>query len=488
MKERYENNTFSSGAISRLNATVGFNGSFAPEGKPRSNTDYAKGYANASLLLIKTALKSQEFKHSVDYLVYPVCFNMRHSVELRLKKFWTDLELLSTKRTHRLTVYREAKFDAEPALKGYLEIFPKIDQVITHNINSLWVLIKEYAPIIDSRFDEVISILDSYVDDIANIDPTGQTFRYPASNDSQVHLANTPLINFVILKHRFEPLVEIFDFLESLIQEVKYEYGWTKQTNSLSYFDIINVCMLINSLSLNGEIKLHEYRDAVKASYPMSNREYGELLNIVGSNQYLSSIVRKEVGFEYLTIDSFMTFCNVVFEFWSLDSFKDYYNSEGDYSLEEIDVCTVMDDMLKERNAISRLIELLSENEILELFSIYDARHETFIFEIFKKVKKEIFSASKRDDFEITSFVGSYGIGHHIVTATIKMLYKMGYHTFFHDLASLYKLYDLPWCVELLKKEYLPYLNEYMWFNERLAELKCKVDDANGYLERHRKA
>jgi hypothetical protein len=487
MKERYENDTFSSGVISRLNATVGFNGSSAPEGKPRSNTDYAKGYANASLLLINTALESKEFKHSVDYLVYPVCFNMRHSVELRLKQLWIDLEELSRHRKFHLTHFRETKFEVDPALKGRLEIFPKIDQSATHNIHSLWVQIKEYAPIIDSRFEEIIRILDGYINDIANIDPTGQTFRYPASNDSQVHLAKTPLINFVILKLRFEPLILIFDFVESFVRDVLYEYSWVKQTNSLSYFDIINVCMLIKSEHSGGEVKLHEYRDTVKASYPISNGEYGKLAEIISSNQYLSNIVHKEVGFIYLSLESFLNFVGIIFECWSLESFKELYNSSRDIGFYQVDVDEAMNELILERDAINKLVDGLSQDELLELFSIYDARYEEFIFEIFTKGREDNFSASERDDFNITSFVGEYGIGHGLVEVIIRMLYNMGYHGYFHDLVSRYTLYDLPWCKELLGKRHLSYLNGYIKFNERMTELKEVVDEANLKSGRHRR-
>ena len=60
------------------NACVGNNG--AP-----SYLDYAKGFSRAANLLIDTVLQDGSVNYYVDELVYPVCFNMRHSVELRLK-------------------------------------------------------------------------------------------------------------------------------------------------------------------------------------------------------------------------------------------------------------------------------------------------------------------------------------------------------------------------------------------------------------------
>ena len=55
-----ENSTFfgAHGDFASANATVGENGSFAPEGMPRSNMDYSIGYSSAALSLIDLALKS----------------------------------------------------------------------------------------------------------------------------------------------------------------------------------------------------------------------------------------------------------------------------------------------------------------------------------------------------------------------------------------------------------------------------------------------
>ena len=58
MNQRIENDTFSGGETTHLNATVGNNGSFAPEGEARSNTDYALGFSSAALELIRAAKES----------------------------------------------------------------------------------------------------------------------------------------------------------------------------------------------------------------------------------------------------------------------------------------------------------------------------------------------------------------------------------------------------------------------------------------------
>lgn len=159
MNQRIENDTFSGGETIHLNATVGHNGSFAPEGEARSNTDYALGFSSAALELIRSAKESSELRTHLDYLVYPICFNMRHAVELRLKKWWKDLSILATQRDVKLKQYRDAKVAKDRSLKGTLMPFPTIDEASTHNLSKLWSLISEYAPIIDSRFNKLVPFL-----------------------------------------------------------------------------------------------------------------------------------------------------------------------------------------------------------------------------------------------------------------------------------------------------------------------------------------
>lgn len=72
-----DNATFREGEPYFANACVGNNGE--PD-----YYHYAKGYSSAANLLIKQTLEDNS-PYPVDTFIYPICFNMRHSVELRLK-------------------------------------------------------------------------------------------------------------------------------------------------------------------------------------------------------------------------------------------------------------------------------------------------------------------------------------------------------------------------------------------------------------------
>lgn len=71
------NATFRGAEPSWANACVGNNGS-------PGYREYAEGFSDAANMLLAHVLDNEE-RSNVDILVYPICFNIRHAVELRLK-------------------------------------------------------------------------------------------------------------------------------------------------------------------------------------------------------------------------------------------------------------------------------------------------------------------------------------------------------------------------------------------------------------------
>jgi hypothetical protein len=69
-------------ALSRFNACVGDNGG------PYDLYDYAEAYFEATRLLLREAQKPGVL---IDVIVYPVCLNFRHALELYIKYLITDL-------------------------------------------------------------------------------------------------------------------------------------------------------------------------------------------------------------------------------------------------------------------------------------------------------------------------------------------------------------------------------------------------------------
>ncbi|WP_288689012.1 hypothetical protein [uncultured Acinetobacter sp.] len=81
-----DNKTFTGSGPTWANACVGDNG------QP-NYIEYSKGYSKAANLLLNYILNSKG--EQIDHLIYPICFNMRHSIELRLKGAIEEIRLLA---------------------------------------------------------------------------------------------------------------------------------------------------------------------------------------------------------------------------------------------------------------------------------------------------------------------------------------------------------------------------------------------------------
>ena len=158
------------------NACVGDNGS------PQV-IDYANGFAAAANVLVDQVILVRGVKLPVDEFIYPVCFNMRHAVELHLKATIDKLGVIDF-------------------LKGKSDL-PEIKLASTHDLGIVWGYITENAPRIDKRYKPRLKALAEYMTDIAAIDSTGQVFRYPFDTENKKHLVNVAIINMIVLKKRF---------------------------------------------------------------------------------------------------------------------------------------------------------------------------------------------------------------------------------------------------------------------------------------------
>lgn len=159
-----------------LNACVGNNGG------PYDLYDYAHGYFDATQNLLQSAGKSGSV---IDLLVYPICLNFRHAIELFIKYLIADLA-------------RIAKSDAK---------FRK-----THPLEANWStamnLIKR------AKFEakpEDINLMTKIVTSVMEVDPKGDVFRYPESIKGDQHLKDWAIINLAVLGDVFSSLLRIVE-------------------------------------------------------------------------------------------------------------------------------------------------------------------------------------------------------------------------------------------------------------------------------------
>lgn len=149
MPKKIESKYFSGVPGSLLHACVGRNGG------PATFDRYARGYFETAALAAEKAIL--QGGHALDWLVYPVCFCLRHAVELEIKHFSRELSEI---------------FDESIIFKH------------NHNLPENWRTIRPHLFRLSSLFVERfcendIVLCDEIIEELEVIDPTGQAFRFP---------------------------------------------------------------------------------------------------------------------------------------------------------------------------------------------------------------------------------------------------------------------------------------------------------------------
>jgi hypothetical protein len=475
-----ENSTFfgAHGTFGNVNATVGENGSFAPEGVPRSNMDYSIGYSSAALSLIDLALESDDISNSVDYLVYPICFNMRHAVELQLKEFWRSLEKLSQYRKVALEEHRICKIKADPSLKKRLQAFPDVKESTTHDIGIFWDLINEYAPIIDRRFLDVILLMSGIMSDIAEIDPTGQTFRYPSDTISKVHLVDTPLINIYALKVRFTYLRRVMYFLDDLIRGITYEYSWCSITAHLSYFDMISVAYDLQPFFGGEEPYYKLAKNKITKKYKISSNEYSKLMKLIDCNYCINSIVKKDNKPVYLNINDLFVLFDALDELSPFEEYiektKQVRNNYAEFFPKLLFDDGYFDEIRRKRSVINRFLDAVDSKKLAEICSLYDYYKETKFFEIYKNIldeKSSYYDKIHGDKNELYKEMKYYFDKTNFFEGVLSGLWSLNMKSIFHAIIYKYKLSEVYWCKKLISGELHNSLSFYEEYNAKMGKL-----------------
>lgn len=174
MKEPFkENDVFKHIDLDPLNACVGNNGG------PYDLYDYAKGYFDATKILLENISGGGVL---IDLVVYPICFDFRHAVELYLKYVIKDLA--------------QAKGTGHRFKTG-------------HSLLQNWKAAKSLLKHIQTAEEEV-AYFEKVVTCIDEVDHTnGQTFRYPESIKGDQHLKEWSTINLPTVKAHNARIAEI---------------------------------------------------------------------------------------------------------------------------------------------------------------------------------------------------------------------------------------------------------------------------------------
>ncbi|GGI27848.1 hypothetical protein [Bradyrhizobium guangdongense] len=158
--------------LAHLNACVGNNGG------PYDLFDYSWGYFEGTRLLLREA---QEPGIIIDVVIYPICFNFRHAIELYIKYIIADLGRVNG--------------TGQQYQPG-------------HTLLRNWKKAKKLLSAIDHSADDV-AIFEEAIKHIDEVDRSGQTFRYPESIKYDQHLKDWPSINLAVLEYHHGRLFKV---------------------------------------------------------------------------------------------------------------------------------------------------------------------------------------------------------------------------------------------------------------------------------------
>lgn len=333
------NDTFRGDYPTHWNACVGNNGN-------PSYRDYAEGFARAAVILINDAIVTRD----VDQQIYPICFNMRHAVELSLKYQILMLESIR----------------AESSIGQF-------DLAGSHDIGNIWEYCKKSAELKDKRFGNLFNDLDGYIKDIAEIDPTGQTFRYPLNKESIKHLVDVSVINIVRLKRKFEHLIEKLDELYNLTNFLIEEYAQDTYTKSLSRKDIEEISNALPKINLWSCESFNTIRDDIKSKYNIGSKELSYCLNVIKSHREFSKPLGIKISLKSCTEEHFIRLFEVMLLIHPLESFNK--KSEGvlfdDVLIQRV-ISTWDEDQENQRKLFLMLHDEFERSTLIDVLSLYD--------------------------------------------------------------------------------------------------------------------
>lgn len=263
MKQITEQNaTFMGWEPAWANACVGENGN------PQIY-EYASGYASATKILLEQVISDHGISLYVDTFIYPICFNMRHAVELFLKSTAVSLEQLAKIRSSDI---------------------PGFDLAGSHDLGNIWSYVKTNALQFDSRYIEIINRLDQYVIDISKIDATGQVFRYPFDLDNKKHLTSVSTINILILKERWIKMEQLLNSLNRLNDNLLTEYGWGGFTKKLSRVQLAQIAAALPSRDQWSTSEFDKAKLAISSQYSLSSNDFSKALNVIQGRRELAAL------------------------------------------------------------------------------------------------------------------------------------------------------------------------------------------------------
>lgn len=253
------NSTFNTDDDFRFNACVGNNGWV-------DHSTYSDGFDEAVTSLCQTVFNGG----TADTLIYPIVFCARHRIELFIKsQLW---------------------------IVGHIRAgisIPDERIIKTHNLQALWDLFVEMTKECDRRYADLVNKCTPTVMDFFAVDPAGETFRYPYSQDGVKHLTEQSIIGLQRFAQAYAVLTETMEDIEILSGLLYSEYSAGTYTKNLSRSDIEDIakCLPNRDTWADPAGTFDFVRTSLLSKYKIGSREYSEALNLIQNHREFSSHV-----------------------------------------------------------------------------------------------------------------------------------------------------------------------------------------------------
>lgn len=226
---------------------------------------YAEGFASAANHLIEISISNYGRVFNPDIAVYPICFNMRHAVELYLKGYINFVD--------ELAKIKNIKIDLA------------IDIMKAHDINKIWNYLTTNYTILDKRLIHTANQISPYIECLGEIDTTGQTFRYPYDTENKKHLIKQSIINIMHLGDIFKKLEDKLKNFYYYHEEIIKEYHQKSFTTNLSRYDLSTIAQKLPNINEWKNDSFKETKNNIKKEYNISSKELSKAINII-KNHY----------------------------------------------------------------------------------------------------------------------------------------------------------------------------------------------------------
>ena len=301
---------------------------------------YADGYFEAVKLIIENiccTLRSRGMV-SEDTLVYPICFNIRHSIELYLKSIISNIMDIYKHRGENINV-RTNMHD----LSLLWQVILKCSFINYNKENNKEI---SRGMVLDCKTDEYISSIDKYINEWSNIDPTGQTFRYPTDIESNRHLVEVGSIQVLNLFKNSKGIHKILKEFNNHIYMLNEQYKNREGGKFLTYGMLTE---LAKDIGENWKVNLTRDKKYILAEkFKLSQRQLTESIDEIKADRYLLSLIDAVFRFEYINVNIIKDTINFFKKFeikltsetteFSIDTLEDRQTSYEKIAINENDI------------------------------------------------------------------------------------------------------------------------------------------------------